>query len=177
VLGEAGRQHPRARMLSAIRGGRDDRNVADDLGRQALDLSHEPVPVFARHRDVADDRIRSHARGERDTVARVVGGRHVRAARGQRDREELQHVRVVVDDEHTTSREDSLQRRRPLGGRLAATTRAPAIRRGRSLRVTDVTARGLIGKSAGSGRTCCREHTGVTGHCRDYMPPRGSVKR
>jgi PAS domain S-box-containing protein len=111
VFGEPGGAHARARVLASIRGGGDDGDVAEHVGGQVLELAHEPVAILADHRDVADDRVRPQPGGEGDPVARVVGRGHLGPTRGQNHREQLEDVRIVVDDQHAKTDQDSLKLR------------------------------------------------------------------
>src|SRR5207247_9640673 len=102
----------------------------------------------------------------------------VGTAGGQRRREELERVRIVVDDEDAQSHEDPLQRRGSGRGGVAAfsgssiAARPAAAARSHRVPITAPQRDGF-----GSQEKCQISHGGVTGHCRDYMPASSAVKR
>jgi hypothetical protein len=170
-LDEAGGQHTGAWMLASVGGGGDDGDGVEDFPRQPLQLADEPVAVLADHRDVTHDDVRPHARRERDRVPRVVGGRDLGPACGERDAEELEDVDVIVDDQDAQADENSLQRSRSLPRALLASERSTTItRRGARTRPHVMRMLPPMRKRIGA-------RGGMRTHCADYKPPRSTVKR
>src|SRR5262249_4655811 len=146
-------------------------DALENCFRQPLQLTDEPIAVLADHRDVAHDDVRPQPRRERERVARVLGGRHLGPACGERDTEELEDVGVIVDDDQPEADEDALQRSGSLRRSLFAAYRPAAIT-GDWARTRTHVMRMMppMWNRIGASGALIR-------HRRDYKLPRSTVKR
>src|SRR5262249_31722264 len=65
-----------------------------------LQLIDQPEAVLVRHREVADDDVRTHREGFGESVTRVRRGLNGRAEPLEREAQDVEGIRVVVDNEH-----------------------------------------------------------------------------
>src|SRR5438552_8463266 len=98
VRPEAGGERHVAWVLAGERRHRHRRHVA--RVPVPRDLTHQPVAVLARHRNVADDRVGTVLQVRVEARFRRLGDEHLGAAQLEHRAYDLAGVVVVLDDEH-----------------------------------------------------------------------------
>src|SRR5262249_1014194 len=91
-------ERTRARMLAGERRDRYRRHVARI--HSARHLTHQPVTVLARHRDIADDRIRMRRQKRFEPTLGGLRDEDRGAAQLEHRPHHLSGIVVVLDDEH-----------------------------------------------------------------------------
>jgi hypothetical protein len=120
MVDEARGDRSTAEVLPAKGGDGYHRYGPHTIVRQVPDFVDEPVAVGAGHGEIGHDDVKCLGGQRAQSVGRAGGGDDVGAACGERDREQLRGVFIVVDDQDSHPPQHARQwrsmRSRKLGG-------------------------------------------------------------